>query len=550
MRKSLLFTMILLVGIIGGLSAQTIKMVKDIHPSSASYPRDLTAYRSGLFPYISYQVFFAAADNSHGRELWITDGTEGGTRMVKDINPDGSSNPSYPTLVPNLLLSGSLYFSADDGVHERELWISNGTEASTRMVYDNGWSGGSNPGNLTAFNGKLIFAADWNILGREIAITDGTTSGSKLIEDINPGTNSSNPSYLKLVNGKVWFSADDGIDGAELWVTDGTEANTNMIKNINTHTSGEKGSNPRNFTEYNGKVYFSADDGSYGTQLYVSDGTTAGTQMVKRIGPSSGSYPEDLMVYNGLLYFSALESTGNQVMFRTNGTTAGTEVFPAKQESEKGYNRPIIIYNNRLYFWMRTETSGVEFWSTDGTEEGTRMLRDINPGTGSSSPGYWGIAIMDDLLYFAAINDDQQNSQVWVTDGSTSGTKMIMPDIAPLGMPLYHNREFLVWGGNLYFSASYTPELTELWKINGATSGIEELPCIDPEFTFWPNPARGELQINCSHPVTIRILDLTGRALIEKTLLQSGTLSLGGLSPGVYFISDTGNKTVRKLVVE
>jgi ELWxxDGT repeat protein len=62
-------------------------------------------------------LFFTARDGSHGRELWTSDGTAGGTSLVQDINPLGSS---VPTSLKNF--NGTLLFTANDGIHGRELW--------------------------------------------------------------------------------------------------------------------------------------------------------------------------------------------------------------------------------------------------------------------------------------------------------------------------------------------------------------------------------------------------------------------------------------------
>jgi ELWxxDGT repeat protein len=256
------------------------------------------------------------------------------------------------------------------------------------------------------------------------------------------------------------------------------------------------------------------------------------------------------MAYGDYLYFSVASSSIGYIMYRTDGTEVGTEKFPAVQDEEYAYNRAAIVFNNRLYFLMGTAATGLELWSTDGTESGTSLVRDIYPGPSNSYAGAQQVAVMNNLLYLTAKSNDHDGYQVWVTNGAAAGTRMIMPDVAPMDNPLISSTEFYVWNEVLYFQAAYTSHGSELWKILPPATGMEEITPAPVEFETWPNPARGELHVNCSHPVTLRLFDFSGRILTEKTFPQSGTLSLAGLAPGLYFIADKDHRTVRKVVVE
>src|SRR5690606_7409954 len=129
-------------------------------------------------------------------------------------------------------------------------------------------------------------------------------AGTKLLKDINAGLANSSPALLKIYKNRLYFSADDGAHGVELWVTDGTEEGTIMLKDIN--PAGTAGSNPSNLVEYNGLLYFVATTQIYGRELWVSDGTLMNTYLFKDINPGpDGSYPYELIVFNDKLFFGA-----------------------------------------------------------------------------------------------------------------------------------------------------------------------------------------------------------------------------------------------------
>src|SRR5262249_55121372 len=146
--------------------------------------------------------------------------------------------------------------------------------------------------------------------GCELWKSDGTAAGTVMIKDLYPGTtttsgkscgydgghchtykvttiNSSNPSSLTSVNGTLFFVANDGTDGNELWKSDGTASGTIMVRDIN--AKRKSSSNPSRLANVNGVVFFSADDGSHGRELWKSDGTSAGTVLFADINPGSGS---------------------------------------------------------------------------------------------------------------------------------------------------------------------------------------------------------------------------------------------------------------------
>ena len=266
-----------------------------------SYPADLKTIGN---------LLYFSADANKGREPYTSSG--GNAPLLMDINVGaGDSNPRNFTSFNN-----KVYFSADDGVNGRELWVTDGTAANTTMVAD--LNPGANPSLdtneptiFTEYKDELYFTAYTPATGNELFKVN--TSGNIVnVADINPGgSNHSNPKGFFVFDNKLFFSADNGTDGVELWYTQNTGGSTSktaaittaIFKNINTQANGN--SKPTDFIEFDGKMYFTADDGINGKELWESDGTVAGTILKQDINPTGESNPRDFIVSNNLLYFSA-----------------------------------------------------------------------------------------------------------------------------------------------------------------------------------------------------------------------------------------------------
>ena len=161
------------------------------------------------------------------------------------------------------------------------------------------------------------FLADDGIHGKELWKTDGTPNGTSMLKDILEGTYGSDPENLFVFKNHIYFSANNGITGHELWRSDGTIEGTVLVKDI--HPSHRIGSNPRNFTVYQGELYFTASNEYInGSQkLYKTDGTSNGTKLVYADNSSSFA---NLTVANDLLYFS-----NRQLLYKYDSVTNETE---------------------------------------------------------------------------------------------------------------------------------------------------------------------------------------------------------------------------------
>jgi len=227
------------------------------------------------------QLYFVATDDRTGVELWRSDGTDAGTVLVSDINAGiASSSPARLTDV-----NGVLFFRADDGNSGVELWKSDGTPSGTVLVKDvNAGKASSQPNVLTNVDGLLYFAASDGRSGIELWRSDGTATRTTLVADLHPGPSSASPKNFKRVGARLFFSATDE-SGAGLWTVEGAGRPRLVMR-----FAGPKDTaSPDWLTDINGTLFFAADDGTTGIELWRSDGTPEGTKLVKDIYPGPPS---------------------------------------------------------------------------------------------------------------------------------------------------------------------------------------------------------------------------------------------------------------------
>lgn len=221
------------------------------------YPGTGSSYPQHFIEYNGLMYFNACGTTGQGTELWRCNGSGAPTEAARIYPNNGSSPENFA------VFAGQLYFSAYDGVHGRELWRYNGTTTSLAAdIVPGGQYSSSNPGGLTVYNGKLHFSATDEDHGCELWSFDGTTAA--MVAEINPTPDPGNgdtflmdssPNELTVFDGLLYFSANDGVHGRELWSWDGTTAR--MVRDIN---PGQYGSEVNELTVFGGALYFSADD--------------------------------------------------------------------------------------------------------------------------------------------------------------------------------------------------------------------------------------------------------------------------------------------------
>jgi ELWxxDGT repeat protein len=280
----------------------------------------------------------------------------------------------------------------------------------------------------------------------------------QMVADINPGPASSNPDGFVAIGATTYFTANDGVHGPALWKTDGTAAGTVMVKAIN---AGDTASYPGHLTNVNGTLFFDANDGN-GYELWKSNGAAAGTVMVADINPGVGMSPAYLTNVNGALFFSADDGTHGRELWKSDGTTAGTVMVKDINPGSTGSNPwQLTNVNGTLFFGASDGTDGAQLWKSDGTTAGTVMVKDINPGSAGSNPR--NLTNVNGTLFFSA-TDGTDGYQVWKSNGAAAGAVMVT-DFNP-GFGLNPNYLTNVNGTLFFTDGGY-----QLWKSNGTTAG-------------------------------------------------------------------------------
>ena len=308
--------------------------------------------------------------------------------LTRDINESDGSRSSSPTGFA--VLNGVMYFAATDATHGNELWRTDGTRAGTTMVLD-GYAGvnGATPRNLLAVGNQLFFSASDGFSGEELWVSDGTPAGTRMVRDLNPGANGSGLTMFTAVGGVLLFVAAvsaPSATGRELWRSDGTPGGTVLVKDIRPGVGdGIPNVSALRAAVVGGLCVFPGDDGVHGFEPWVSDGTSAGTQLLLDIRPGiSGSTVGYNMLATGVgdfACFVASASTTGEELWRTDGTAANTRLvadfFPGVASAAP---TNLMAWNGRLVFAANTSTMGNELCVSDGTAAGTGVVRDIFPG--------------------------------------------------------------------------------------------------------------------------------------------------------------------------
>jgi ELWxxDGT repeat protein len=345
-----------------GTPAGTVA-VKDIAPGTDQSGTPLSSTPSRAVAAGNGKLFFISSDGTHGTRLFVTDGTVDGTTMVEGANPTNTLTPYDVTVVSN-----TAYFNALRDQSGIELWMSDGTPSGTRLVRDFfPGVGDADPQYLTGMNGVLYFSVyDGGTTGRELWRTDGSALGTFQVKDIAVGAGDSNPSHLTNVNGTLYFIARDASGVYGLWKSNGTTAGTVQVRAF----PGDTPATLSGLKAWGDRLVFDRRVGST-REVWVSDGTAANT--VKG-ADAPANVAEPPVVWNGRLFYPA---TGAATLYElvpglVKGYAVGTGGGTAA--TVKMYNSDDNSERYTLTPYGASFTGGVNVATADVTGDGNEDI--------------------------------------------------------------------------------------------------------------------------------------------------------------------------------
>lgn len=430
-------------------------------------------------------ALFIHDDGTHGSELWATDGTAAGTRLVRDINP-GTADGEINSLTS---LNGAAYFWANDGTNGTELWRSDGTAAGTAIVVNIGPGGASFGGPIVSsplptLNGVLYFTASDSATGIELWRSDGTAAGTYRLMDIEPGSSGSDPMNFLKLGSRLFFNATNA-GAVTLWSTDGTVDGTRRVSTNPTNASNLYIYNP---VVVGDVAFIGGTHSSFGGELWrlYADGTASMVADLNTFPASNGttysSGPRSIIPSgDGVLFVADIHvQVGAYIQLQTSIYRAGvsgstiTKFFDWQQYQNLGL---LATVAGRSLFYIDADFYS-EIWATDGTLAGTVRVRP----NGQALLRAFNDALVrgDGEVFFYARNGDYTGAPttIWRSDGTPEGTREYYSPAQT-----FIANDLVRLNGRLYFQHGRSTDRDaggELWTTDGTASGSYRVTDIFP----------------------------------------------------------------------
>jgi len=426
-------------------------------------------------------LFGGTSPEDTGSELWISDSTPEGAKLVKDIFPGKDSS-----LIMGFFLHGdTVFFHASNGKSGRELWKTNGTPEGTVLVKDiNPGEASSEPHEFQSIGQKIYFFADDGAHGIELWKSDGTEQGTKLACDLYPGVQGSTPWSPAVFQDRIYFCAKSPDSGEEIWSIGPEDQSPRLLKDI---VAGAGDTGPDNLTVFSNKLVFTCSDQIHGEELWISDGTETGTLLAADIAVPSknpSSSPTQLTACGDTLYFVADDPLHGRELWMSDGTEEGTQlVCDIASGREDSVPDHLTASGKRLFFTAEQPATGRELWVTDPLTKSAALVRDIHPGPLGSNP--YCLTALANTLFFLA-NDAAGGFRPWRSDGTGAGTWAIEETGLDAGTRI---KKLVTFQNHAYFYTKGNNSEVCLWRIMPEDKNAGMLWRLPPEFRVW-DPAR------------------------------------------------------------
>jgi ELWxxDGT repeat protein len=274
-------------------------------------------------------------------------------------------------------------------------------------------------------------------------------------------TYSSLPQDYTIVGDAAYFAANDGLHGFAIWKTDGSGAGTTLVKDFEGANLYAQSSDLRDLTNVGGTLFFTRDAGSPGSEeLWKSDGTASGTELLQTLQNAS-----EFVNVNGTLYFAASDAAHGNELWKSDGTASGTgllkDVIPG---AESGRPTELVDLEGTLFFAPQNTSQVRELWKSDGTENGTILVTQF--GTDAQANGIFTLTATSDELFAVQANNDGAFALYGIDGASSAATLLGTFPRQPL--------EITEVGDATYFgvnAVSGAENGAQLWKTDGSAAG-------------------------------------------------------------------------------
>lgn len=448
------------------MSATIYQWSYDLATESAvllrSHPLPAGAQFPSLFGFAQGRLYFDSVDAATGREIYSSDGTTSGTRLVRNIAPESRTQPSDPR--DFFEYKEQLYFTADDGVLGRELWRSDGTTGGTQLFADlNPGSDSSNPVSFFVLAGKLyFFARDTGTSGAyKLFTTDGVLTPTPVMaatpRELLWGGQTPCGDTVAEIGGFAYLSLYEQGFTTSLWRTDGTAGGTTRYQDL-TNTIDD----PCWLTVFRDKIFFSGRQfNTVGTELFSAVPGSIPTLAADIMPGNQGSQPEELTLFNNRLYFRATTSAGFRI-YSIDGVAPGATLLDAAVS----FPNNLRVANGKLFFLQNSPGVGdVGLFAGDGTTTGTARVGTVGVGGPLFSNG--------SRVFFRAVGSGIpfNTTEPWVSDGTAAGTLTL----ASGGFPVARQVLFWDFNGATVIQAAQPNGETQLWRTDGTVAGTRLL---------------------------------------------------------------------------